>query len=204
MTTRIASLATSATVSILMLHSALAQPAPQTHIRGTIQAISDHSLTVLTREGPTVTVALQDPLRVSALKRLDISAVQSGEFIGTAARRGADGKLVALEVLVFPEAGRGTGEGHFAWDLGPDTTMTNATITSEVKATSGRELTLIYKGGTQTVMVPPDAPIISPAPAEQSDLKPGATVFFTPIRAADGSLSAARIIVGKDGVALPL
>jgi hypothetical protein len=182
----------------------LAQSAPQSHIRGTIQAIGEHTLTVATREGPSVIVALQEPLAVTAVKRLDLSAIQAGSYIGTAARPGTDGKLVAIEVFVIPEAARGTGEGHYDWDLGPGVTMTNGNIDAVVEATSGREMTLRYKGGTQTVVVPADAPIVGPAPADRSDLKPGATVFFTPMKAADGSISAARILVSKNGVVPPL
>ena len=181
--------------------AALAQP---THIRGIIQAVGDRTLTVVTREGPTITVALQKPLTVSALKPLDFSAIRSGSFIGTAARPGPDGKLVAQEVMVFPESARGTGEGYRGWDLTSDSTMTNATITALVDGTAGHEMILTYKGGSKTVVVPANAPIVGPAPAEPADLKPGTPVFFTPIRAPDGSLSVARIVVGKEGVPPPL
>ena len=187
--------------ALAMNFATLAQP---THVRGTIQAVGDHRLTVVTREGPTITVVLQTPLTVSALKPLDFSAIRSGSFIGTAARPGPDGKLVAQEVMVFPESARGTGEGHRGWDLTSDSTMTNATITALVNGTAGREMILIYKGGSKTVVVPANAPIVGPAPAEPADLKPGTPVFFTPIRTPDGGLSVARIVVGKDGVPPPL
>lgn len=184
--------------------AATAQPAPQRHIRGTIQTVGENSLTIGTRDGQTVTVTLKEPLTVSAMKRLDISAIRSGAFIGTAARPGPNGELVAMEVLVFPESLRGAGEGNYGWDLAPGSSMVNANISALVENSAGRDLTLSYKGGSAKVLVPPGVPIVEPVPAERADLKPGAPVFFTPTRAADGSLSTARVVVGKDGVAPPM
>jgi hypothetical protein len=188
----------------LSVAAATAQPAMQRHIRGTIQTVGENSLTVATRDGQTVTVTLKQPLTVATVKRLDISAIRSGTFIGTAARPGPNGELVAMEVVVFPESLRGTGEGNYAWDLAPGTSMVNANISALVENSAGRDLTLSYKGDSTKVVVPPDVPIVQPVPDERADLKPGAPVFFTPTRAADGSLSTARVIVGKDGVAPPM
>jgi hypothetical protein len=187
----------------LAVTAATAQ-APRSHIRGTIQTVGDNALTVKTRDGQTVAVTLKQPLTVSAMKRLDISAIRSGTFIGTAAGPGPNGELVAMEVVVFPESLRGTGEGNYGWDLAPGSSMVNANISAVVESNDGRDLTLSYKGGSTKVLVPPDAPIVAPVPADRADLKPGAPVFFTPMREADGSLSAARIVVGKDGVAPPM
>lgn len=188
----------------LSVAAAIAQPVPQSHIRGTIQTVGENSLTIATRDGQTVTVALKEPLKVATVKRLDISAIRSGAFIGTAARPGPNGELIAMEVVVFPESLRGTGEGNYAWDLTPGASMVNANISALVQNSAGRDLTLNYKGGSTKVVVPPNVPIVEPVPAQQADLKPGAPVFFTPTRAADGSLSTARVIVGKDGVAPPM
>ena len=188
----------------LAVSAAMAKPAPQSHIRGTIETIGENSLTIATRDGQTVTVALKQPLTVSTVKRLDISAIRSGTFIGAAARPGPNGELVAMEVVVFPESLRGTGEGDYPWDLAPGTSMVNANISALVENEAGRDLTLSYKGGSTKVLVPPNVPIVQPVPAQRGDLKPGAPVFFTPTRAADGSLSTARVIVGKDGVAPPM
>jgi hypothetical protein len=188
----------------LAVSAAMAQAAPQSHIRGTIQTVGENSLTIATRDGQTVTVALKQPLRVSTVKRLDISSIRAGTFIGAAARPGPNGGLVAMEVVVFPESLRGTGEGNYPWDLAPGTSMVNANISALVENNMGRDLTLNYKGSSTKVLVPPDVPIVQPAPAQQADLKPGAPVLFTPTRAADGSLSTARVIVGKNGVAPPM
>jgi hypothetical protein len=133
-----------------------------------------------------------------------LASIAPGTFIGTAARPAPDGELQAMELLVFPESARGTGEGHYPWDLAPGSTMTNANVEAAVPATSGRELTLAYKGGSVKVRVPPDVPVVTPSPASLADLKPGATVFLSAMRAADGSLSTSRVTVSKDGVAPPM
>jgi len=190
--------------AVMISAAAPAQSALLQHVRGTIEAVGGNSMTVATREGSTVTVALQQPLTVSSLRRLDLSAIKTGTFIGTAARPGPDGKLVAQEIFVFPESMRGTGEGYRPWDLTPDSTMTNATIGAEVAGTDGPVVTLDYKGGSQTVVVPKDTPIVGPVSASRADLKPGAPVFFTPTQGADGKLQVSRVIVGTDGVKLPL
>jgi hypothetical protein len=177
---------------------------PPTRVRGTIAAVDGATLSVTSRDGQALRITLVEPLTVATLKRVTLASVVPGTFIGTAAQPGPDGELQAIEVLVFPEAMRGTGEGHYAWDLAPGTTMTNANIEAVVDGNAGRDLTLAYKGGSVKVRVPPDVPVVTPSPATRDDLKPGATVFFAATRAADGSLSTSRVTVSKDGVAPPM
>jgi hypothetical protein len=177
---------------------------PPSHIRGTIDSVSAQTLTVTTREGPKVSIALPDKFGLASLKKIDMADIKPGSFIGTAAKPNDDGTLQAMEVLVFPEAGRGTGEGHYDWDLAPGTSMTNANVDAAVQGNSGRELTLSYKGGSVKVTVPPGTPVVTPAPAERADLKPGAKVFVVALHNDDGSLKAAFVAVGKDGVAPPM
>jgi len=177
---------------------------PPTRVRGTIQALDGNTLTVKTREGAVVAIKLNDPLTVSSLKKLDLAAITPGSYIGTAAEPGPDGELVALEVLVFPEAARGAGEGHYAWDLTPKTTMTNANVAASVQGNAGNVLTLTHKNGTTKVRVPPGVPVVTPQPATRDDLKPGRAIFTIAAKAADGSLSTGRITVEKDGVAPPM
>ncbi|MFH5925249.1 hypothetical protein [Roseomonas xinghualingensis] len=182
---------------------ALAQAAPR-RIRGTIEGLSGRDLTIATREGGRETVRLAENPAVSALRRLELSAITPGSFIGTAAEPGPDGVWRALEVLVFPEALRGAGEGHYAWDLTPSSTMTNATVDSVVEGNDGRSLTLTARGQQVRVMVPPDVPVVTPIPASMEDLKPGAQVFIIAAQAADGTLSANRVTVARDGVVPPM
>lgn len=184
--------------------TAEAQPAPTARIRGTIEAVGAHAMTVKTRTGDTVEITLTDPLTVTTVKNVDVASITAGSYVGIATRTGADGKQQAIEVLVLPEAMRGVGEGSRPWDLEPGSTMTNGTVNGAVKATSATELTVAYKEGSQTIHVVPGAPVVTFAPAERADVKPGAPVFVTANKAADGALSASRVVVGKDGVAPPM
>lgn len=178
--------------------------APPVRVRGTIAAVDGNAMTVNSRDGQKLAVTLNDPLTVMTVKKVDLSSVASNAYVGIATRPGADGKRIAIEVLVFPESGRGSGEGHYAWDLEPGSMMTNGTVNGTVTAASGRELTVTYKDGSQTITVPASAPVVTFAPAERADLKAGAPIFFGATKSADGKLSAGRVVVGKDGVAPPM
>jgi hypothetical protein len=107
-------------------------------------------------------------------------------------------------VVVFPEAARGTGEGHYDWDLGPNSTMTNANVDTVVQGTSGRNLKLSYKGGNNEVTVPPNVPIVTFTTAARTDLTPGKKVFIVATPASQGTYVAQRVVVEKDGVAPPM
>jgi hypothetical protein len=181
---------------------ALAQT-PATRIRGTIAQMDGSVLKVVTRDGPTVAVALPGGLQPTALKRLTMDAIQPNSFVATVAAPAADGTLQSTYVRVFPESMRGQGEGHSDWDLGGGTTMTNATVTSIVQATAGRKLTMVYKGQPIDIVVPPDTPILTDIPATRDDLKPGAQVYITATKSSEGIFTATRLTVGKDGVNPP-
>lgn len=185
--------------------SAQAQGAPpSTRIRGTIAAIAGDSLTVTPREGGSVTIALADNLVVSARKRVELASIKPGDYLGIAAAPAADGGWQAIEVVVFPEALRGIAEGHYAWDLAPGTSMTNATVAAAVEKTAGRELTMNYRGGSTAIQVPPEASVVTPIPAARSDLVVGAQVVVQAVRDAGGAYSTTRVTVSKDGVMLPM
>lgn len=199
-----ARLMTLALAACLLAAGAVAQTAPPTRIRGTIASLNGQTLAINTREGPKVDVTLNDPLTVTTVKRLKLSDIKEGSYVGIASKTGTDGSAQALEVLVFPDSMRGAGEGHYAWDLQPGSMMTNANVTAVVKAKKGNDLTLTYKDGTQKITVPPNTPIVTFAPAERSDLKPGAHVMFGAAKSADGKLTASRITVGTHGVNPPM
>ncbi|MBN8944235.1 MAG: hypothetical protein J0H01_32310 [Rhizobiales bacterium] len=184
--------------------AASAQAAPPMRIRGKIVALEGPILTVTSRDGARLEIRLAETATVGALRRMELSAIAPGSFIGTAAEPGPDGQLQALEVLVFPEALRGTGEGHYPWDLAPNSSMTNATVEAVVTKTAGRELNLVFQGRSVVVNVPPTVPVVTPIPASRADLVPGAAVFLSATRDGEGKLSAARVTVEKDGVAPPM
>jgi hypothetical protein len=188
----------------LFAGAAVAQNAPPTRIRGTIAALDGQTLSVDARGGSKVDVWLNEPLTVSAVKKVDLSDIKPETYVGIATRPGKAGELEAIEVLVFPEAMRGAGEGHYPWDLEPDSMMTNGTVTGAVQATSGRELNLAFKGGSNKIVVPPNAPIVTFAPAERADLKPGAPIFCIATKNPEGKLAVSRVTVGKDGVTPPM
>jgi len=202
-------------VAGLLLAAANAIPTPAlsadapagtpTRVRGTIDKLDGSNLIVTARDGTKLTVALAPGFGVGTLKNVNLADIKPGDFVGSAAVKGKDGKLRALEVHVFPEAMRGTGEGQRAWDAGPDSSMTNATV-GEVSAMSagGRTLTLTYTGGTAVIDVPPDTPVVTFAPGDPSMLLPGRVVIAFAMQKDDGSLTASRVMVENDGVKPPL
>ncbi len=184
---------------------AQAPQSPPTRIRGTISAIDDKSVTIATREGSSAKVNLADNWGVLLVVPVAMADIKENSFVGVASLKGADGNLNALEVLVFPENMRGVGEGHYPWDLQPESLMTNATVAKLASAPNGQTLTLTYKGGgTQTVVVKPGTPIVTFQPGTKADAKVGAKLLVTATKDADGSLKAARLAVGKDGFQPPM
>ncbi len=192
----------SAAVS-LAVTVALAQT--PTRIRGTVTSL-DQSVLLIAPDGagPAVTVILSPNYSVVALAAAKLSDITQGSFVGTAADTQPDGTLVAREVHIFPENMRGTGEGHRAFDLGPKTTMTNGTVGQEVKAATGNTLTVTYKGGEKSVIVPKDAPIVIFTPGDKAMLVPGAHVVVRAQSQPDGTATADRVTVGKDGLVPPM
>jgi len=184
--------------------AAIAQNAPITRIRGKIASLDGNTLSINTREGTKIDVTLNDNLTVATVKRFDLADVKSNDYVGIATRTEANGEQQALEVLVFPESMRGAGEGHYPWDLQPGSMMTNGTVAGTVQASSGRELTVTYKGGEAKIVVPPNTPVVTFGPASKSDLKPGAQVMFGASKSADGKLTASRVTVETNGVAPPM
>lgn len=174
-------------------------------IRGTLENSENGTISVKTREGPTVNITVAPDQKINTVKKIDLSAIQPGSFIGTATMGKADGSFVAMEVLVFPESARGTGEGKYPWDLTPESTMINATVaTVDEGAKNTRELSVQQKGETSRVVVPDGIPVVTIEPADSKALIKGAPVFIVAKKAADGQMSAVRILVGKDGVAPPM
>jgi hypothetical protein len=159
---------------------------------------------VATRDGGTAKVKLNKDWAVVAVAPLTLADIKQGSFVGVASMKKPDGTLEALEVLVFPEAMRGTGEGHYPWDLKPESMMTNANVSKVEPSTDAQTLNVDYKGGTQKIHVAKGVPIVTFAPATTADAKVGAPVFLGAAKAADGSLSAGRIVVGKNGTAPPM
>ncbi|MCC8397048.1 hypothetical protein LJ656_31205 [Paraburkholderia sp. MMS20-SJTR3] len=173
-------------------------------IRGEIVSLSGDTLQVHRRSGDTVTIEVDQKAGVNAVKKIELADIKAGSYVGAAAMPGPDGKLTAKEVVVFPEAARGTGEGHYAWDLGANSTMTNANVDTVVQGTSGRDLKLSYKGGSNTINVPVNVPVVTLIPATRADLTTGKKVFVVATPDKNGSYDGHVIVVEKDGVAPPM
>ncbi len=177
---------------------------PPVRIRGTVEKIDGTNLTIKANNGQSMNVKLADNYVVMGVAKARLADVASGKFIGTTTVGERDGALVALEVHIFPENMRGTGEGHYDWDLRPDSKMTNANVANVVTMGKDRVLTVQYKGGEKKVLVPENAVIVSFTPTERSELKPGAKVFTVTQRQPDGNLTAARVNVGLKGQVPPM
>ncbi|MDH6262059.1 DUF5666 domain-containing protein [Bradyrhizobium sp. BR13661] len=181
-----------------------AEAADTVRVRGTVESIDGSELTVKTREGNSTAIKLNDNWKVIGVVKASIDDIKPGDFVGIASlpkSRGGDG---AVEVLIFPAAMKGTGEGSYPWDLKPNSTMTNATVSNAVKDVDGRNITVNFHGKEKTISVAEGTVIVTFGPAAQSDLKPGMTVFVPSQKADDGTLSAANVVAGTNGVAPPM
>lgn len=192
-----------AAASLAATRTGRSQPSATRRLRGQIDSVNQDTMRLTTRTGEKLNLKLASDLHVTEVVPTEVSAIKPGAFIGTTAVPQPDGTLKALEVHVFPESMRGAGEGHRPWDLAPQSTMTNGTV-GDVKVADGRTLTLAYKGGEQRIYVPPGAPVVTFEPGSRDMLRPGAHVFVTAEEAADESLTATRIGVGKDGLVPPM
>jgi hypothetical protein len=183
--------------------SAFAQTQP-VRVRGTVEKLETSVLTVKARDGGLLNIKLADNFAVIGLVKANLADVAAGKFIGTTTLGERNGALVALEVHIFPEAMRGTAEGHYPWDLKPESLMTNANVADAVGIGKDRVLTVQYKGGEKKVLVPESAVIVTYVPVEKSELKPGAQIFTVAQRQPDGSLTALRITIGMKGLVPPM
>jgi hypothetical protein len=180
------------------------QPPTPSRVRGTIEAVDGDVLAVKSRSGEDVKLHMTGDVRVVGISRIALSDIKVGSFIGTTTVPGADGGANAVEVHVFPEDMRGTGEGSRPYDLRPNSTMTNATVAQTVAGNDGHTLMIKYKDGEKKVVVSPDTPVVTYVPADKSDLKAGARViaFIKPLP--DGSFETNRVSVGRDGLTPPM
>jgi hypothetical protein len=171
-------------------------------MRGTIDQVN---LTMKTRSGSPTTVQLKDGAPVVAVTKGSMSDIQMNSFVGIAALPQPDGTIKAVEVSVFAEPLRGTAEGHYPWDLMPGSSMTNAAVTQQVTRQEGNTLTLKYKDGEKTIVVPSDVVVVNLIPGDKADLKVGAKIFIPAwAKSANGTMEAAVALVGRDGLTPPM
>lgn len=182
---------------------AQAPPTPPMRIRGTVDKLDDHMLTVKQRDGQLTMVTLIPNVVIQTLVKKSVADIKPGDFVASTGIRGKDGKIYAIEARIFPKATPDGGR-QFAWDLSPDSVMTNATVGTVTKAPEGEVLHVKFKGGESEYSIGPDVPVLAPAPGDISLLKPGAAVFVLAVKHPDGSLTTNRLYAEKDGVKPPM
>ncbi|ALU88356.1 DUF5666 domain-containing protein [Herbaspirillum rubrisubalbicans] len=187
----------------LLSTAAMAQTPAMVGIRGVIVSVGNEKLVVKSNRGGEQSVTLDKDTRVAAISLANINDIKPGSYIGAAGIPQPDGSQKALEVHVFPPSMAGTGDGHRPFDLAPNSTMTNGTV-GDVIASNGRTLTLKYKNGEKKIVVPDDVPIVSLEPGDRSLLAAGVKVVVRARKNADGSLTAASISAGKNGITPPM
>jgi hypothetical protein len=184
---------------------AIAQKAPvPTRVRGAIEAVDGDTLTVKSRAGEDVKLHMTADIRIVGITKISLTDIKVGSFVGTTTVPGPDGMPTAVEVHVFPENMRGTGEGSRPYDLKPNSTMTNATVSESVVGNDGHTLLVKYKDGEKKVLVTPETPVVTYVPADKSDLKAGAKVIAFMKQLPDGSFETNRVSVGRDGLTPPM
>jgi len=190
-------------IAVTSFDAANAAPA-NVRVRGTIISYDGTTLTVKTREGATAKIALESGWKVSSVAKASIADIKVGDFLGIASIPKAEGGDNALEVVIFPPALKGTGEGSRPWDAKPNSSMTNATVAKSVKSVDGKTVTLTYQGKEKKISIPQGVPVVTFATATKDDLKAGAVVFVPSRKADDGSISSERVVVSTKGVVPPM
>jgi hypothetical protein len=195
-----------AAILLLALSSsyAIAQQTSPSRVRGTIESIDGDVLSVKSRAGEDVKLHMTADMTVVGIVKTSLSEIKVGSFVGATTVPGPDGSQNAVEVHVFPEAMRGTGEGSRPYDLRPNSTMTNATVAETVAGNDGHTLMVKYKDGEKKVLVAPDTPIVTYGPADKSDLTAGAKIIAFVKKLPDGSFETNRVGVGRDGLTPPM
>jgi hypothetical protein len=197
------SLVVAGLVLVCVASPAFAQDAIR--VRGTIERMDGAAYVVKTRGGEIVKVTMTDKPLFVAIAKASVADIKPGMFVGSTAVPEADGSLKAVEVHIFPESMRGTGEGHRPWALKPKSTMTNANVESAVAGVSGQKLTVKYKGGEKTLLVTPETAVVTYLPGDASEVKPGTPIFIAAAeKKPDGTLQTARITYGKNGLVPPM
>lgn len=171
-------------------------------IRGTVDKLDGQVLSVKQRDGQIATVTLA-PGAVQILVKRSLADIKPGDFVASTGIKGKDGKIDAIEVRIFPKAPPDGGR-EFAWDLSPDSVMTNATVGTVSQAPEGEVLHVTFKGGESEYSIGPDVPVLASAPGNMNLLKPGIAVFVIAMKHPDGSLTSSRLYAEKDGIKPPM
>ncbi|WP_168879958.1 hypothetical protein [Rhizobium sp. P28RR-XV] len=181
-----------------------AHAADKARVRGVVESLNGDTLKVKSREGKDVTIMLKSGWAVNGIVKAAVTDIKPGDFVGIASVPTDSGVNGALEVLIFPAAMKGTGEGDYGWDLKPKSSMTNATVASAVTSVNGPTLSLTYKGGEKKISIPPGTPVVTIGNATKDDIKPGAGVIINGTTTGDNMVESDRVLVGINGVIPPM
>ena len=198
---------TAAVIGFLAVPAALAQaPSEGTRVRvaGTVDKLDDNKLTVDTKGSQPVTVVLADNAAVFGVEKRTVADIKPGDYLASGGVKGTDGKIHAVEVRIFPESLRGTGEGQRPWDARPDGVMTNATVGTVSHSPEGGVIHVKYKEGESEFTVGSEVPVLAYVAGDRSLLKPGAAVFTIAEKKPDGTLTTTRVTAEKNGVKPPM
>jgi hypothetical protein len=197
---------TFAAISFAFVCTALPASAQETvRIRGTIESIDGPAFVVKNRDGAELKLTMTDNPLFVAIVKSTMADIKPGMFVGSTGMTQPDGSQKAIEVHIFPESMRGTGEGHYDWDLKPNTKMTNANVEQTVAGVEGPVLSVKYKDGEKKLMVTPETAVVTYVIGARDDLKPGTRIFVAAAKKqADGTLQTPRITYGKDGLTPPM
>ena len=193
-----------AMVAASTIYAIAQQPPSPSRVRGTIEAVEGDVLAVKSRSGEDVRLQMTSDIRIVGIVKIALSDIKVGSFIGTTTVPGPEGMQNAVEVHVFPENMRGTGEGSRPYDLRPNSSMTNATVAESVVGNDGHTLLVKYKGGEKKVLVAAETPVVTYVPGDKSDLKAGAKVIAVMKKLPDGTFETNRVSVGRDGLTPPM
>ena len=183
--------------------SAHAEGSP-VRVRGKVVSLDASKLVVHPKEGSDVTVNLADNFAALAVVKSSMADIKEGTFVGTATVTEPDSSLRSLEIVIFADDLKGTGEGHYPWDLGSKSMMTNATVVNAVKGVDGQKITVSYKGGEKKIDVPANVPVVAVIKGNKSEIASGVSVFVPTEKQPDGTLRSGAILYGKDGVIPPM
>jgi len=169
-------------------------------IRGTIERVEGPVYVVKNRDGAELKLTVTDNPLFVAIAPSTMADIKPGMFVGSAGTMQPDGTQKAIEVHIFPESMRGTGEGHYDWDLKPQTKMTNGNVEQTVAGVDGPLLSVKYKDGEKKLVVTPETVVVTYVPGNKEDLKPGTRIFVGAAKKQpDGTLQTPRITYGRDG-----
>src|SRR3981189_659824 len=202
---KISSLPAALAIVAAIVTTAWAQQPPTVRVRGTIEAVDGAALSIKARDGSAIKERATDNAAVLGVAKTELSEIKVGSYIGVTAMPEPDGTQKAVAVHIFPESQRGAAEGFRPWDRRTGSTMTNATVAETVKGVDGQNILVKYKDGEKKIVVPPDTPIVAFVAGDKSELKAGAKIIiFGANKKEDGTLEAARVNVGRDGITPPM